>query len=233
MAIRLQRPASLVVGLALLLSAGGAYAQGTFQNLDFESATIVPDPSSPFYPNAVIASSALPGWTAYIYGFPETSILYHTRVLSTANVTLFDPNDVGDPTPLEGLYSVGLMGQVPGTSPSQSAAIAQTGQVPDAARALTFFAQIGGLQITFNGQLIPYTGIGSGPNYTIWGCDVSAFAGQTGELRFTTLPNTSALIDNIQFSDQSVPEPGVFGVSALGALLVGWRFLWRRRCQRN
>lgn len=218
----------LLIAVLLPTCAQLAHSQGSFENLNFESATVVLDPTSPYYPHAVIASNAIPGWTAYTYGNALTTILYDSQTLGNAAVALIDANDLGGASPLQGLYSLGLNGQDPGTGPNQAAAIAQTGQLPSTVESLRFYAQLGSLQITFNGQLIPYTAIGSGADYTIYGCDISAFAGQTGELRFTTLPNTSALIDNIQFSNLPVPEPSVFAVSALGALLVGRRVLRRR-----
>jgi len=44
--MNLLRPAWLSAGLALLLSGAGAVAQGTFQNLGFESATVVGPPGT-------------------------------------------------------------------------------------------------------------------------------------------------------------------------------------------
>ncbi len=41
-------------------------AQSTFQNLDFEDANPVPIVGSPYYPYAVTAASALPGWSVYL-----------------------------------------------------------------------------------------------------------------------------------------------------------------------
>jgi hypothetical protein len=78
------------------------------------------------------------------------------------------------------------------------------------------------LQVTFNGLLIPLVQIGSTANYVIMGGDVSAFAGQTGQLLFTALPNVGyGLLDNIQFSTAAVPEPSTFALVALGSLALG------------
>jgi hypothetical protein len=41
--------------------------------------------------------------------------------------------------------------------------------------------------------------------------------------------NNYVFLDSIQFSNLPVPEPGILGLSALGALLLGWRILGRRR----
>jgi hypothetical protein len=70
-------------------------------------------------------------------------------------------------------------------------------------------------------------------NYTLYGGDVSAFAGQVSQLSFASLaggaPN-ELLVDNIQFSSQLIPEPSVFGLLALVGLFLGLR---RRHSQRN
>jgi hypothetical protein len=74
--------------------------------------------------------------------------------------------------------------------------------------------------------------LGSGANYTLYGADIHALAGQTAELDFTLLGNVdinTIFLDSIQFSSQPIPEPGVYGLAALGALLLGWRGLGRRR----
>jgi hypothetical protein len=83
---------------------------------------------------------------------------------------------------------------------------------------LVFWGSLLGVDVTFNGQLIPYAAIGSGNNYTIYGADLSGFAGQTGTLGFLALSNGGGMLDKIQFSTQSVPEPNVFGLFPLGGL---------------
>ena len=85
------------------------------------------------------------------------------------------------------------------------------------------------MQATFNGQPIDFLVTGSTANYTIYSADISAYAGQTGQLLFTLPPNVDgdyAILDNIQFSTTAVPEPGPFALAALGTLLLGFR-RWR------
>jgi hypothetical protein len=79
--------------------------------------------------------------------------------------------------------------------------------------------------VTFAGQPIPLVALGSTSIYTIFGGDISIFANQAGELLF----QGGGLLDAIQFSNLPIPEPSVFGLSTLGALLLGWRSLMRRR----
>ncbi len=60
--MRFPIPAWLIADLGVLLAAGDAVGQGTFQNLDFEH------PLLPLIPDAVStvpAASALPGWAVY------------------------------------------------------------------------------------------------------------------------------------------------------------------------
>lgn len=233
--MRLQTPAWLSACLVLLLSAAGAAAQGTFQNLDFERATIVPDPSSVYYPYAVYAINAIPGWTPT--GFLGTNvILYNAISLGATSVSLYGLNSTGGtPAPLDGAFSIGLYG---GGGIPTGASISQTGLVPADAASIRFIAQPpsplveGILLISLGGQNIPFSAISTGPNYTMYGGNIpSAFAGQIGQLTFTA-PNGGNnywAIDNIQFSTRSVPEPGILALAALGALLMGSRALGRRR----
>jgi hypothetical protein len=82
-----------------------------------------------------------------------------------------------------------------------------------------------GLAVAFNGTRIPLSLLGTSTNsQSIWGGDVSSFAGQVGELRFFGLGR----FDNIFFSPQAIPEPRMFGLFGLGSLLLGCRFLKRR-----
>jgi hypothetical protein len=117
---------------------------------------------------------------------------------------------------------------------TQGAAIGQTGQIPPTAKSITFWWGLGlnyyTLQITFNGQLLSFNPISSTANYTIYGADISPYAGQTGELLFSEGPSAGeGVIDNVQFSSSSVPEPSEFALTALGALQLGFRRRLRNR----
>ena len=66
------------LALALLfVAAQSVRPQGTFANLDFESANIIPLPNDP---HLVAISNALPGWTAY-GNYAGDNILYDTITL--------------------------------------------------------------------------------------------------------------------------------------------------------
>ena len=192
-------------------------AQGTFQNLDFEQASIIP--LGGFDTNQVEASAALPGWTVYIGGSSVNNVLYDTLTIGSPAVSI---QDSLSPVvqPLQGSYSVALQNLTGG---SVTAAIGQTGQLPQDAASITFYvANYQPLQVTFAGSSIPLVQLGTTANYSIYGGDIVTYAGRTGELLFTDMANNSQpiMLDNIQFSDQPIPEPGVLSLFALGGLLL-------------
>lgn len=205
------------------------YAQG-FINLDFEAATIVRNPSSPGAPYAVYATNAIPGWTP-VSTLGPNDIIYNTAALGATTVSIFDRN--GAYPVIEGAFSIQLYG---GGGVPTGASISQTSLVPIGAESILFKALYSGppggtLLISLGGQDVPFSSITAGPNYTLYGGDISAFAGRVEQLMFTAPPGVNNYweLDDIQFSTQSIPEPGVFGLCALGTVLLGWHVLRRRR----
>jgi hypothetical protein len=75
--------------------------------------------------------------------------------------------------------------------------------------------------VTLNGVNIPLVQISGG---RLAG-NISAFAGTTALLTFSTTTGVANAADFLYFDDIrfSIPEPSVLGLSALGALLLGWR----------
>ena len=220
--MRLQTPTWLVAGLALLLSTGGAVGQGTFQNLNFEAAN-VPDVPAGEFGSDVSVSDGVPGWVVYIHG-AQAGLMFHNNI-STGGAVVAIYGPVWRPgLILDGQYTVSLQPATAG--PPSTAAIGQTGQLPQTAQSLRFYGDSpnGAYVVTFAGQPISLVTLGSTSTYTIFAGDISAFKGQTGELRFLG----AGELDNISFSNLPIPEPGVFSLSALGALLVGWRALRRQ-----
>jgi hypothetical protein len=205
------------ISFALLLLCRSALAQG-FVNLDFEDANNLGTPGS-F--NQISATDAFPGWTVY-----ARYIVYDDISLSGGSISICDSGPPFYFPPIQGTYFALLFSaNTPGDQLSIS--IGQTGQIPPSANSITFWGNDEGMQITFNGQPLSFSSIGSTANYSIYGADISAFAGQTGQLLFTVPPLTgSDNLDNIQFSSSSVPEPSEFALIALGALLLGFR-RWR------
>jgi hypothetical protein len=85
--------------------------------------------------------------------------------------------------------------------------------------------------ITLGGQRVsmePLQPLQTFPSYTLYGGDVSSFAGQVAALSITEPPPAYGLIppsfvflDDIRFV--TIPEPSFIALFALGALLIGSR----------
>jgi hypothetical protein len=103
--------------------------------------------------------------------------------------------------------------------------ITQTGLVPANAQSIIFKAQPGtaSLTLSLNVQTIPFFAQAIDSNYTLYGADISAFAGQVSELAFTTgIYGTGWNLDSIEFSSQPVPEPTSIGIFTLATILISF-----------
>ena len=215
-----------------------ANAQGSFQDLDFESANLSPIPVNEvlYY---VRITSALPGWSAYLGTTPDTQILQNDYTLGEASVDIFGPgNNSGGIGSINGIIdgNYSLMLQAGGTpTGTGSASIVQNGLVPANTQSIDFKAwnaepNTGILTLSFAGNSLSPVVIGSGPNYTLYGADISAFAGQTGDLEFTSVFNSEGAswfeLDDITFSPAAVPEPSALALVVLGGMALAahhWR----------
>jgi hypothetical protein len=213
----------------ILRSASGQ----TFTNLNFESARIVLDTGSIYYPYAVYATSAVPGWT--ITGFlGPTELLYNDISLGAPSVSLCSTS----PPSLGGRYSINLYGGVPGPPgyPTVGGSMSQTGLVPASAQSLRFIASGGNgpLVLTLGGQNLPFYALSNGPGYVMYGADISAFEGQVEPMTFQTPFNSGInnywMIDNIQFSPTPIPEPGFAIPIVFGVLIMCGRVTFGRSC---
>lgn len=179
-----------------------------FVNLGFENTTITPilvNSFSGFYDYIATA----PGWTwtpqNNAPGVNVNSMVSLNDIaLDAPAVTLQGTDSPYEPA-ISGKYSIFLQGGSFAVSPTSYAAIWQAGQIPSTAESMTYWG--GPLQATFNGQALSFVALSDTPNYTIWGADISAFAGQSGQLQFTAPWQTAAFLDNIQFSSSPIPEP--------------------------
>jgi hypothetical protein len=192
---------------ALLITAISAVGQGTFQNLDFESAQVIPDP---YYgrPDIIVASNALPAWQAFNGTNQLADVFYNSgfyvELVGGTNSMVIDGN-----------FSVALNG----------GSISQTASVPADAESLLFRAlnvkspfPPGLLYVTLDGQNLAYTAISNGTtsyglDYTIYAVDISAFAGQVENLTFSG----GRILDDIQFSPEFIPEPSPSWLLVLGS----------------
>ena len=205
---------AILVSTLLLAGRQLGFSQSTFVDLDFEH------PILPLIPDAfgrVAITNAMPGWTGYIGGIQITKVIYNTVGIGSSEIDFQGPGSL-EPI-LQGNYTVGMG---PGGQ-GLTTAIGQIGTLPSNAMSMSFYIQPGSLfAVTFAGQQIPLTAIGSTSNATIMGGDISAFAGQTGQLLF----QGGGELDNIQFSPNAIPERSSFALLGTGALLLGF---FRRR----
>ena len=217
-----------ILATIVLVSLCNGFSQG-FVNLDFESASIIPLVGGPYYPYSILVANAVPGWTVNIGGVQVSQITYNDPTAGSAGATLWATNGAQ----ISGRYSVDLTGSIDGTT---AASISQSSLVPVTANSILFEAQpgFGALVISLGGQSLSFFALSSGSNYTLYGADVSAFAGQTEQLTFSALGYSQRLnywnIDNIQFSSSPVPEPGALGLFALGGALLSLR-RWKQPFQ--
>jgi uncharacterized repeat protein (TIGR03803 family) len=187
-AVRRLRPAlsaCLLTGLVL-----AAPAQD-FYNLDFEQAVLIPVTSGPY--GRVQFAPALPGWAGYCGTDPQTLANYNFEYLDSAGISIIDTNcytNTYAPVPpgfIHGRFCALIQS---GNLYPVDTFIAQTGTVPPDAKSILFnasyLASEERLVLTFNGTPVPLAVLGLLPNQMALGGVVSQFAGQTGELRFTS-----------------------------------------------
>ena len=213
-------------------------AQGTFQNLDFESASVVPIPGD--LDARIQFSSAFPGWLGYVGGVPRTAALYNRVYMDTSGFSLIEIGWPSYPSSsvIEGNFTALLMagGTGPFATPADTT-LSQTSLVPVSAESLQFRAYSPSgfpLRVVLGGQQLALTPLGSGTNYTLYGADIHAWQGHIAQLDFTLLSaglfagNNYLFLDSIQFFPQAIPEPGTSGLIVLSGLLLSWRFLSKR-----
>jgi len=231
----MKKPITLLLTLITFL----VRAQGTFQNLGFETGTIVPIPGDVY--DRVQFGSAFPGWSGYLGGVPQNKALYNSAFLDTSGIGILDSGANTAPNPLvhgrliQGSYTALLMAGFGG-----DATLSQTALIP--LNVMTLFFNVstynptpGTFGVTIGGQSLALTPISTLANSTLYGADIHGWAGQTNELAFTVfaevphVSNRYLFLDSIQFSTQPIPEPSALGLIGLGALLFSHRTGWRRK----
>lgn len=218
------------------------HAQG-FINLNFESAGVpISQPPSPPGVPTVDIGLALPGWSAFIGTNQANMVMYNSPTLDTSAVSLFrDDISVNYPflNVIEGSFSVFLLGGYIASTPTDTS-LTQTGLVPATAQSIRFKTsnQVGPYHrvvVSLDGQTLSKVPLQVTSQYTLFGADVTLFAGEIRELRFTVYASTDGgggipeLLDSIVFSPEAIPEPSVLGLFALGALLVGFGLRAKQR----
>src|SRR5712671_4235216 len=181
-----------LLGLSLICVTSLAHAQGNFQNLNFESASLTPIPAGQ-YGGFVAIGDALPGWTGYLGTSQMTQVLQNNFTLGSASIDIISPDWNG--YTMEGNYYVVLQAGSLGTD-IVPAAIAQTGLIPGTSRSIQFKTSPAAgssdlFQVTLGGQNISLVQLLNTSNYILYGGDISAFAGQAQELKIAALPGFS------------------------------------------
>ena len=208
-----------------------------FVNLDFESATIAPLPPGQF--NSVPVAYALPGWQVF-YGTdttPVTTVLHNNNSIGTRNLSIFGPQYNGAYSIIEGQFMPFLQAGFPGVAgfPERTVTIEQSGLVPAFAQSLQFKVGIldANFSISLNGQTLSLVPLDATPAYAKYGVDVTSFAGQVADLRFTSFStpvraDNWVAVDSFQFLSTAVPEPSTWALLVLGSALF-WCAARRRR----
>lgn len=219
---------ALATGLAVGWLSVSCYAQGTFQNLDFESAVIVPILGSP--PKVEFAP-AFPAWVGYFGPDPASQAIFNDLAIGSSFIALLNSS-----SPVGGSisnFTAVLQGGASSTFPAVS--LAQTGTIPDGTMSLHFQAASfrNSFSVSVDGQPLSVNLMqNSGSFFNEYGADISGFAGQNVELRFTQYAgpgqSDNLYLDNISFSPIGVPEPSTWALLALGGALF-WSAARRHR----
>lgn len=217
---------SIILYLNLFIAPFFAEAQSQFRNLDFESANL-PDIPSGQSGGFVLITNALPGWNGYLGVDPRFQVLHNDLTLGNANISILGPNWPVQGI-IEGRYTLVLQaGQDPNELNTSlvNASLSQVGLVPSDARSLFLKASGFNFSVSLGGSELALTQVGTGPNYSLYGADISGMAGQSAELRLTSIttsirPNNSPRFDSIVFSSVPVPEPTTIVLLAFGGLAL-------------
>jgi len=215
-----------ILVLAGLMHGVTVASAATFHNLDFESAV---EPLGPFF--APIAK-AMPGWHAYIGGAELTEVLFDSATGGAPFVGLYSPA-VGV---IQGNYTAVL-----GPSAMTSVSLSQTGVVPGDTESLRFLVQVSSgprsmsldnlFGVFVNDQRLPLVPLRNETAGSVFGADLSSFAGTDVTLKFSCFavgqPN-GALLDSISFSSEPIPEPSILALMGLSGALLCHR-LWPKK----
>jgi hypothetical protein len=205
--------AIVTVAVSLIISVSG---QG-FLNLNFESAYDLP--GNPGEDGVLVSvTNALPNWTAGDGALSEVNYASNYVAGSEAPIGL-----VGGSLVPSGNYSAELY---------NSGSISQIGLVPDNAESLQFEANglplssASGFSVSLGGQTLSYSLLSEGTNDYLFGANIPAdLDGQSEALTFGCfgLGSGGVVLDNIQFSPASVPEPTECALIGLGVLFFSLR----------
>jgi hypothetical protein len=222
----------IIIVIALFTNVQVGFSQDNFQDLKFEAANVSGDEVNSLVPT----TSAFPGWQAFIGTSATSQVGYDFISIGAPLISIVD-NKVAPP--IQGNYTAYLFAATFSTV-SYSATLSQTATVPSGTESIQMDASqsdYASFVVTLGGTTINMIPLQTFSDYTLYGGDVSTFAGNDVTLSITELPPTisgyspSLLeLDNITFSTTVVPEPNVVALSAMGGLLFVARKWFARRC---
>jgi len=232
---------------ALLVSATTLFCQAqSFEDLNFESATLVATNSSPL--GAVEFAPAFPGWDGTVGGVQATYALLNTVFVDSAGISIINSNYTGfgiGGGVLQGHYTAILQSGVGGSGGSTPSAVSlsQTGLVPAGTQSLQFdaytvFDSSGSFNVTLGGVTLALVVLANYANYTVYGANIASFADETEPLVFTVPAETPHVndeylyLDSIEFSSSPIPEPSALALVAAGGMWFAW-LRWRRCLRRG
>jgi len=205
-----------------------------FQNLGFDEAITnrLSPADPPFHDGLGSSIDLLAGWQLYLGTQPVSVVGMNWKFPGFGYSSLYN-RDV----PAFDRYSLGLVpGQDTGTDFIETPfSLVQTGDIPADAASIHFLSYNQRPELRLNNSLLPvtYNYFAPGPAAPVFEgvADISAFAGQTVDLEFTT-PNSFLFygLDSISFSPQIIPEPSplmLFGMGGLMLLVVLKQRHWR------
>ncbi|MEO8426551.1 MAG: hypothetical protein ABI651_05490 [Verrucomicrobiota bacterium] len=211
-----------------------------FQNLGFDEAITnrLSPADPPFHDGLGTSIDLLPGWQLFLGTNPVSAVGMNWKVPGFGFASLYNQAYNQDvPRWFEGLYLGLLPGQDTGSNVIEAPfSLVQTGDIPADAASIHFLSYNQRPELKLNNAVLPvtYNYFAPGPAAPVFEgvADVSAFAGQTVELEFTT--PTSFLfhgLDSISFSPQIIPEPGPRMLFGLGGAALWAMFKLRMRPQ--
>ena len=220
----------VAIGVALLQEVSGQ----DFVNLNFESSVL----STGGPPATVSAAAAFPGWNTFIGTNAQSTILYNDATLGNSSVAILAGGSLSPVSVYDGKFSALLVDGATGY-PS----LRQTGLVPANARSLLLYANFGpvggvsNFSVSLGGQNVQMVALQNFVMYayTLYGGDISSFAGQVADLGITALNSADGginpfALDDIQFSSSSLPAPEPGAVNLFGiCILCFWRRIKRLR----
>jgi hypothetical protein len=166
----------------------------------------------------------------------QSQMFYNAPSLGGTQVTLYAsgyPSYSGSSVPvLDGNFSLLLQGgEINGVL--TPASISQTGEIPSGTQSLLFenyAASVGPPNLFVGNDELTLFPVRSAANSTIYGANISAWAGQTEQITFSS-PGGNFLIDDISFSPGAVPEPSTLVLTGIGGVLFALyrRFALKRR----